>query len=230
MELIIGRDGATSKLKVVKGTQVKLYGAPSSVPMDVSRQHCQVLIDDANKITIKNIKAANVTYVNGLEVQSKNISAHDKVELGASHYLLPLKEILTDFKEITVDITPLQSIWNNYNTGLNDLTKSQGKLNAISRISGVFSMLAIASGFLLRGQDNPWYFILYGAAILLTIGFTVVSYQNASKIPDKKESMRQQFIHDYVCPHCHHFMGFQDYSIMAQNSNCPYCRVRYSKR
>ena len=48
MELIIGRDGATAKLKVVNGTQVNLYGEAASVPVDVSRQHCQLTAIDDN--------------------------------------------------------------------------------------------------------------------------------------------------------------------------------------
>ena len=94
MELIIGRDGATAKLKVVDGTEVKLYGEAASVPVDVSRQHCQLTAVDDNTFIIRNIKAANVTWVNGIEVQTKRITREDKVQLGQSRYLLPLDEIL----------------------------------------------------------------------------------------------------------------------------------------
>ena len=94
MELIIGRDGATAKLKVVDGTEVKLYGEAASVPVDVSRQHCQLTAIDDNTFIIRNIKAANVTWVNGIEVQTKRITREDKVQLGQSRYLLPLDEIL----------------------------------------------------------------------------------------------------------------------------------------
>ena len=90
MELIIGRDGATAKLKVVDGTEVKLYGEAASVPVDVSRQHCQLTAVDDNTFIIRNIKAANVTWVNGIEVQTKRITREDKVQLGQSRYLLPL--------------------------------------------------------------------------------------------------------------------------------------------
>ena len=44
MDLIIGRDANTAQLKVVNGTQVTLIGSPASVPMDVSRQHCQLKV------------------------------------------------------------------------------------------------------------------------------------------------------------------------------------------
>ena len=42
MELIIGRDPETSKLRISVGQQSRLFGANGSVPSSVSRQHISI--------------------------------------------------------------------------------------------------------------------------------------------------------------------------------------------
>ena len=87
-------------------------------------------------------------------------------------------------------------------------------------------MLAIASGFLIQGK-NPLYWILYGIAIILTVGFTIISYRNASKVPDRKDELSKRFYKDYSCPSCGHFMGNTPYDILAQGKCCPYCKAEF---
>ena len=231
MNIIIGRDAATSRLKVTDGNSgsSKLFGNAGSVPQDVSRQHCEVTISDDGKITIKNLKVTNITYVNGLEVLSKSISKSDTVELGHSRYRIDLSSIITELTPKVADIRPLKKVWEEYNNTLQQLGVKERQLNALSRVSGVFSMCAIASGFLLKGQDNQLYYILYGAAILLTVGFTIISYINASKIPKQKEELKEKFIKDYTCPACKHFLGVTYYSVLSQNTCCQYCKTKFKK-
>ena len=233
MEFIIGRDAKTSKLQVVdaKTGTVKLYGQAGSVPKDVSRQHCEIKVSDSGQISVKNLKAENITYVNGLEVLAKNISKTDTLQIGRSRFTVDLSTILNSQVPKMVDIRPLKRIWEEYHEEENQLGIKERRLNALSRVSGVFTMAAIASGFLLKGQDNQLYYVLYGIAIVLTLAFTVISYVNASRIPRKREQLKEEFMKNYVCPNpdCHHFLGFQYYSVLSQNNNCPYCKVNFKK-
>lgn len=89
MEIIIGRDQQTRKLNVIKDGSSKLYGQAGSVPMDVSRHHISIQPTESGKWIIKNLNERNVTFVNGIAVESKAISESDKVELGNSRYLFP---------------------------------------------------------------------------------------------------------------------------------------------
>ena len=57
--------------------------------MDVSRNHASLQPVGAGKWQIKNLNERNVTFVNGIVVESKMISESDKIELGNSHYLFP---------------------------------------------------------------------------------------------------------------------------------------------
>ena len=87
MEIIIGRDQQTRRLSVVKDGNSKLCGQPNSVPMDVSRHHISLQPAGNGRWQIKNLNERNVTFVNGIAVESKTISESDKIELGNSHYL-----------------------------------------------------------------------------------------------------------------------------------------------
>ena len=84
MEIIIGSDQQTRKLCVVKNGVSVLYGQQGSVPMDVSRQHISLEALGNGMWQIKNLNERNVTYINGIAIESKAISENDKVELGSS--------------------------------------------------------------------------------------------------------------------------------------------------
>ena len=88
MEIIIGRDEETSKLSVAIGQQRGVVGKQSSVPKSVSRQHCSITINANNTFELKNLKAQNVTYVNGIPIERKRVTENDVIELGEDHFLL----------------------------------------------------------------------------------------------------------------------------------------------
>ena len=118
MEIIIGRDQQTRQLCIIKDGNSRLYGQANSVPMDVSRHHISLVPAGSGKWKIKNLNEKNVTFVNGIAVESKTISESDKVELGNSHYLFSWAA-LQEPKEETIDIRPLRygtntmsSVWN----------------------------------------------------------------------------------------------------------------------
>lgn len=227
MELIIGRDKETSRLKVVDGTQVTMIGAPASVHDDVSRQHCLLTVLSENELVIKNIKAANVTWVNGVEVQSKRITASDKVQLGPSRrYTLPLAEILEKCKPNIADIRSLRTVWDNYNNSLIAIRKRQQRNNLLSRVPIAFTML----GGLLSALSETIrpYSIAFTviAIIIMAYGFYRIA---VDKSIEEQERLKKQLQNDYVCPKCKRFLGFQDYELLSQNSHCPYCKAEFVK-
>lgn len=74
MELIIGREAGASRLRISINNQDRFWGNANSVPKSVSRQHCKVVTDDKGGYIITNLKPENVTYVNGVQIESKHIS------------------------------------------------------------------------------------------------------------------------------------------------------------
>lgn len=226
MEIIIGRDQQTRQLSIVKDGVTKLYGQPGSVPMDVSRHHLSLLPIDEGKWKIKNLNEQNVTFVNGIAIESKNISENDKVELGNSHYLLNW-EALSEPKEETVDIRPLKIIWKEYDEKKFDSQIAERKFNAARSATGIITMLAIACSIILG--HGPIYIILYALAIGISLAFTYLAYKKSTEVPKQQRELTKRFQQTYVCPKCGHFMGFQDYDILIQSDACPYCKTKYKK-
>ena len=226
MEIIIGRDQQTRKLCIVKDGQSKLYGQPNSVPMDVSRHHISLQSAGTGKWQIKNLNERNVTFVNGIAVESKTISESDKIELGNSHYLLSWAA-LQEPKEVTIDIRPLKKIWDSYDEQRLEFQIAERKFNAARSATGIITMLAIACSIILG--HGPVYIVLYALAIGISVAFTYQAYQKSSEVPRKQQEMNKDFQRRYVCPKCGHFMGFQDYDILTQSDACPYCKTKYKK-
>ena len=226
MEIIIGRDQQTRQLSIVKDGVTKHYGQSGSVPMDVSRHHISLQPIDEGKWKIKNLNEQNVTFVNGIAIESKNISENDKVELGNSHYLLNW-EALSEPKEETVDIRPLKIIWKEYDEKKFDSQIAERKFNATRSATGIITMLAIACSIILG--HGPIYIILYALAIGISLAFTYLAYKKSTEVPKQQRELTKRFQQTYVCPKCGHFMGFQDYDILIQSDACPYCKTKYKK-
>lgn len=224
MDLIIGRDANTAQLRVVNGSQVTLIGDPASVPMNVSRQHCQLKVIDKDTFIITNIKAANVTWVNGVEVQSKQITLDDKVQLGANKYVLPLSEIIKQTEPNIADIRQLKAVWDNYNNSLIANRKRQQQNNLLSRVPMMFTLLG--SVVAAASEDLRSISIVFTviAATIMLYGFYRIA---TDKSIEEQERLKKEFQKNYVCPKCGRFMGFQDFDIIRQHSNCPYCRAQY---
>ena len=71
MEIIVGRNSQTRQLIIgTKGT-VKTFGQAGSVPLDVSRNHISLQPAGNGKWKIKNLNNQNITFVNGIAVESK---------------------------------------------------------------------------------------------------------------------------------------------------------------
>jgi hypothetical protein len=226
MSIIIGRDAQTRQLSVIKDGSTKSFGNVGSVPMDVSRQHISLTPLGTNKWQIKNLNDKNVTFVNGIAIESKTISEGDKVELGNSHYLFQW-EALSEPKVETADIRSLKRIWNEYDEQRLEFQIAERKFNAARSATGIITMIAIACSLILG--HGPVYLILYALAIGISVVFTYQAYQKSSDIPRKQREMNKEFQKHYVCPKCGHFMGFQDYDVLAQSDACPYCKTKYKK-
>ena len=225
MEIIIGRDQQTRQLCVVKDGNSKLYGQPNSVPMDVSRHHISLQPVGTGKWQIKNLNERNVTFVNGIAVESKTISESDKVELGNSRYLFPWISI-QEPKVETIDIHQLKKIWDDYQQEDIAIRNRQKNIGLLASIPLGFSML----GGIIAGVAPE----IRELALLFTgIAFVVFLYglyrrsQDNSTIELKR--LQEDFERKWVCPKCKHPLNYRSYTVLEQNDGCPYCKAKFKK-
>ena len=231
MDMIIGRDGQTSQLNVAIGQKIYRFFPANSVPTDVSRQHCLVTTLGDGKYKIRNIKAANVTYVNGIEIEEGDVSDADRIELGRGRYLLDLSHIIGKLApqqkpQKVVDITPLQKIWDEYNAQDVQLQKHQKNIGLLASVPMGFTMLGTVISSLSE-TVRPY-----------AIGFTVIAlvimvYGFYKRYTDKTIERRQQlkvdFQQKYICPNpeCRRFLGMTAFVSLQSKGNCPYCKAKY---
>ena len=226
MEIIIGRDQQTRKLCIMKDGKPQLYGKEGSVPMNVSRQHLSMQPLGEGEWQLRNIKENNVTFVNGISIESKIVTETDKIELSESRFPFPWAALIEPEIE-TVDIRPLKKIWDDYDEKRVQHQIAERKFNATRSATGIITMLAIACSIILG--HGPIYIGLYAIAIGISVFLTYQAYKKSSEVPRQQREMNKVFQQRYVCPKCGHFMGFQDFEVLKQGDSCPYCRTKYKK-
>ena len=222
MEIIIGRDPETSRLRLVAGSKGVLDG--SIVPASVRPEHCKLIVE-GETIRLKNLDINSYTYVNGLPIESKTVTKGDQIALGADRYIFDWRT-LDEFIQPEADIRTLKPIWNEYENQNIALQIAERKFNTLRSATGMITMVAIALSIATGGR-SLWYLMLYGLAIAISLIFFIKAYQDSSKMPQRRQQLNRHFQHDYVCPHCGHFLGNQSYDILTQNSHCPYCRAKF---
>lgn len=223
MEVLIGRDSKTEKLKLSSGGKTVVWGT-ERLPDTVLEEHIKLTFED-NLIRLKNLNINVYTYVNGLAVESKIINRQQTIEMGQSHFVLDwhaLDEIIPP----EADIHPLQSVWEEYENQNLALQIAERKFNTLRSITGLITMAAIALS-IATGGKSQWYILLYGIAIVASLAFFVKAYIDSSKMPQKRQELSRQFQRDYTCPHCGRFLGNQSYDLLAQNDHCPYCKTKF---
>lgn len=226
MEIIIGRDQNTRQLNINKDGQTKLYGQSGSVPMDVSRNHASLQPMGGGRWQIKNLNDRNVTFVNGIAVESKTISKSDRIELGNSHYLFHW-DALQEPKVETIDISQLKRVWDNYqqkNISIREQQKSMGLLASIplglSLLGGIIAGVAPE----IRGIA----LVFTGVAFLIFLYGWYRRSQDNSTIELTKN--QDEFELKWVCPKCKHPLTcYRSYIILSQSDECPYCKTKYKK-
>ena len=225
MEIIIGRDQTTRRLSVAKDGKPLLYGAPDSVPMDVSRHHISLQPIENGKWQLRNLNERNVTFVNGIAVESKAVSENDKIEMGNSHYLFSWAS-LQEPKEDTVDIKLLKKIWDEYQREDIAIRNRQKNNGLLASVPLGFSMLGgIIAGVAPEIRIVALFFT--GIAFLFFLYGLYRRSQDNSTIELKR--LQEDFERKWVCPKCKRPLNYRSYTVLEQNDACPYCKAKFKK-
>lgn len=238
MEIVIGRDPQSRQLCVIKDGMTTQYGQPGSVPMDVSRSHVSLLPSGEGTWILRNLNERNVTFVNGIAVESKTVTVNDRVELGNSRYLLSWSAITGKMEE-SVDISLLRKVWDRYQHDNDDVEIRKQKLalakqrqNILRGLTGIFIPLAIVLS-IMTGRDNPFFIIFYCIPPLITIVMTYNQYNGIKRdeediVRDKERKREREvkFRRDYSCPKCGMYLSLP-FDVLERYDCCPYCKVKF---
>lgn len=241
--LLVGREnGGQSRLVVAlnvngKMKVVTVEGLPQ-VPNSVSRclpdggvAHLQIAIDANGEPTVKNLKEANVTYVDGVAVESKRISAKATFELGPDRFKVSLERIVAAAKKVIgVDISGLEVIWNKYKADTNRISiKQQTRARRrmlpliIGSVSGIIA--PILANVKELGSNS--LFITVPISLISLIIYIKNYNEKDTSIVDK-DKLNEKFMDEYVCPACkEHFFGFQPYKLVRKIPKCPRCQADF---
>ena len=237
MDIIIGREQGARRLHCVAGGREFNIGAAGSVPLSVSRQHCKLTINGSN-ITIENIKAQNITFVDGNQIFSKSISATSKVQLGEERFLIPLQQILQlatgapigqQQPDVpTYSLKPLKSVWEEYDDRKMEIQNNAAKSANRQRLQGILSMLGMCIGFI-PGIDQTIRIVIVVAALAIAIYFFVKGSMNAT-VQQQLHDLDEEFAKKYKCPNpkCGRPFGAIPYRNIEYNKQCLACGCKYT--
>ena len=233
MEIIIGREAGAQQPRLQINCDGKKYflGAPGSVGMKVSRQHCRLEVrSDGTIVAITDITDNNYMYVNGKEFKSKKgVSTTDVIELGPERYKLDLAAVLKIvIGTPTYHIAPLREIYDNYQKDLMNMQIKQGKMGAMSSLPMILSMGSGVLVSVIPGINPAVRTILILIAVSLMILFICLRLKTASSNPLRRKELDDEFHRKYVCPNpnCRHFFGTMRPDELLTNKTCPWCKSK----
>lgn len=263
--ILIGKEPGQGRLMIaIQGTNYATpIGYPGSVPASVSRckpaegvAHAKIAIDNNGSMTLTNMKAQNVTYVNGNEIMSKHIDKDSAVELGGERFAVNINMVLNAAKGLVphasvkpaannnqgtaskvqdqpkeVHVSHLKTVWENYDSEITEIQERQRQQGVNARLPMFFTMGggAISSVAIALGWPEWVRFMCIGLTIigLIVMINAFMKSKNDTSTTDKKRAT-EDFQDHYVCPDCKKTLPAVSYKILRRNySNCPYCKAKF---
>ncbi len=239
MEIIIGREEGARRLHCIAGGREFNIGQAGSVPLSVSRRHCKITVNGSN-INIENIKAQNVTFVDGNQIFCKGITPTSRVQLGEEKFLVPLQQILqlvgvsaanagTAPKEFpTFSLKPMKAVWKEYDNRRMGIQNNAAKSANKQRLQGILSMLGVCIG-LIPGMNPALRIIIVVAALSIAIYFFIKGSVGAT-VQQQLHDLDEEYAKKYKCPNpaCGRPFGAIPYRNIEYNKQCLACGCKYT--
>lgn len=231
MDVVLGRDPNSGRLKVSCNGKDMLLGEPGSVDNTVSRQHCQLNISETGDKTLINLNPDNETILNGQFIVRKKFVLDEKtvINLGFNNYVLNLKAVLKaiGYKE-TYSIGHLKKVIEDYRAMKLKMQIDERKQNALRGFTPVLGSLALILGFM--DIDVAVRITLMVVSLSLTCYFGYAGFLAASKNPQKHAQLDKDYHTKCVCPNkdCGHFLP-GEYDDIIKSGVCPYCHSRFKE-
>ncbi|MBE6177209.1 MAG: hypothetical protein IJN55_06965 [Alistipes sp.] len=248
--ILIGKDPKNGRLQIAMklAGQYKsgFLGEVQSVPGSVSRcqpaeeiAHCKIEIDGAGVMKITNIKPQNVTWVNGVEIQSKVINPTSHIALSRDKYPLNLTQVLEASKKLVgtlppppqeFSIKPLEKVWDDYHKKELEIQYRQRNTGLLARLTMVPTLIGGLVTTLGGDAIRP-YAVIFTVLSLAVMLYGFYKTKSDDSIAER-ERIKEDFERRYICPNpkCGRFKGYQSYRLMAQADTCPYCKCKYNEK
>lgn len=231
MEAVIGRQhGSNCLLLTIQGKGYPLTNN-GVVPTTVSSSHCKLIIDDNDNWTLANIKSELDTFVDGLQIDTKQVTPESRVELGDNHFVLDMHKVKAVIDRImppAFSLRPLETVWNEYDQTKIEMQKNEMRIANFQRLQGALSMSAMLLGFIPELGWPRW--VIMGFALVFAIFFFVRGAKVSNSLPVKLKMLNDDFEKKYQCtnPKCSRFMGYRSYTQLQHDRSCPFCNCRYT--
>lgn len=177
----------------------------------VDPQHATLRRTSEDTYQIEDRQSQRGVSVFGIRVMRKTIKAETPFFLG--NYKTSVHQLMKDVESID-----LPEVWNRYDNEKRRWDRYTLWVNSIRMLSPVITM-ALAQ---LVGQN--W---MVSVSVLVVV--MLISMVAGEKVLAKKNlrmaELNAQMQREYVCPHCHKFLGFIPYQILKQQRYCPICGV-----
>lgn len=260
--ILIGKEPGQGRLLVaVSGG--KAAAIPGNVPNSVSRckvaegvGHAKITVDQNGNMTLTNMKAQNVTYVNGSEIASKRITPSNTIELGKDRFNINLPVVIDTAKKLSsilggnsgqggnngqgeiggkkYNISHLKRVWDTYEKEMDRIAQQQqetGKKRMLPIMVG--SLSGVASPILATlVAVNTLYITVPVAAI--SFGLYFVNYRKKDTSYEERKEATERFTDEYVCPNpdCNKFFGTISYKLLKKqySMQCPYCKSEFVEK
>lgn len=240
MELIIGRKGDQSF---------------SITDMSVSGKHLKLTTLPDGNVEVEDLGSSNGTFIGGVRIIKKVVSRNTIVQMGP-RFTFKVSDVLPEAPKVSIpqlqsapaqpkpqaqpipkpipeySIKHLKRVWDEYEKTLaeiRDKREQMGKKRMIPMMLGSFSGI-ISAIFPLIG---------FGIGAVVTLPITIFSFilyfksynEKDTSLEDTKAA-KETLIKKYVCPNpeCHRTIQLQDYSIISQIPNCPYCKCKWTTK
>ena len=231
MDILIGREEGTARLMVVSPQGKVALGQPHSVPNSVSRllaaqgqAHCKLVVDANGGMTIHNMKATNVTCVDGVPVQSKRITNKSVVTLGQDNYRVDLQAILKATQGTKCDIRKMERVYQEYEEKLDAIAAKQQKMAKIRMAPMVLSALSgVLTTVLAATQGASTMAITLPVTIIIVVIWIALLLRKNTSVEQKKAA-QDWLVDHYVCPSTGKFLGNKSYKVLKQEDKCPHCK------
>lgn len=234
MEIIVGR-----------------YGDQSFPITDksVSGKHLKLTTMSDGNVQVEDLGSTNGTFIDGVRIIKKVVSRNTVVRMGTT-FTFRINEVLPEVKttgeqsvgsRVASPIPPkpvaeysivyLEKVWNDYDQALIDIREKTQNIGKKRMLPMMLSMASAAlSPILAMALSLQTLYITVPIALICLIMYIQAYNQKDTSAEDMKVA-KANYIKHYVCPNpeCHHYVGsLGEYLILKQNTNCPYCKCKWT--